>query len=40
MRVEAEFLTLAAGFMTDVRENASSHGDNRSPLKVTKLSSG
>jgi hypothetical protein len=27
------FLRWAAGLTTDVRENASAHGDNQSPLK-------
>jgi hypothetical protein len=32
------FLRWAAGLTADIRENASAHGDNRSPLKVAKLS--
>jgi len=28
------FLRWAAGLTADARENASAHGDNRSPLKV------
>src|SRR5438093_1102369 len=34
------FLRWAAGLTTDVRENASAHGDNRSPLKVARPSWG
>jgi hypothetical protein len=34
------FLRWSAGLTTDVRGNASAHGDNRSPLKVGKLSPG
>ncbi len=37
MEVGLNFLRWAAGLTTDVCENASAHGDDRSPLTVVNL---